>query len=283
MKLRHTAAWVGFTAAALVAATACGASSAKETADKAAEAVTNSEKIMAALTRATDRTEELGSAEVKMSTDLGKGTPISMEGTYSWGDGFAYDVRMDTRAAQMQTLTKDPKIRVLLVDGAYYYDIDPQPSGPLEGKEWMKIDTSAVFGEQGASAINGAGGGSPTASMKSLKYANDVEDLGKETVDGQSATHYRAVIDQAHMGKLKDAYGGKDSLFGSMTGGANSISMDIWVGSKDLPVRLVQKVGAMKVTMDFEKFGRTATVKAPPAAQTGDMTEAVKELGKQQG
>jgi hypothetical protein len=284
MKVRHTAAWVGFTAATLVAATACGSSSVKDTADKAAEAVTNSDKIMAALTRATDRTEELGSAEVKMSTDVGTGTPIAMDGTYSWGDGFAYDVEMDTKAAQMQTLTDDPSIRVLFVDGAYYYDIDPQPSGPLKGKEWMKIDGSAVFGEAGAQAFGGGGGaGSPTASMKGLKYAKNVEDLGTQTVNGQKATHYRAVIGQDQMGKFKDAYGDQNSLLGSMTGGADSITMDIWVGDKDLPVRLVQKIGQMKVSMDFEKFGKTAEVKAPPAAQTGDLTEEVKKATQQQG
>ncbi len=283
MKLRHTAAWVGLTAAALVAATACGSSSAKETVDKAAEAVTNSDKIMAALARATDRTEQVGSAEVKVSTDLGTGTPIAMDGTYSWGDGLAFDAEMDTKAAQMQQLHASPTTRVLFVKGAYYYDVDPQPSGPLKGKEWMKIDSSAIFGEKGAQAFNGSsGGGNPAASMRALKYANNVKDLGKETVDGQSTTHYRAVVDKAHMGKFKDAYG-SDNVMGSMTGGADTMTMDIWVGSKNLPVRLKQELGTMKVTMDFEKFGATAPVKAPPAAQTGDLTEQVKKATQQQG
>jgi hypothetical protein len=283
MKLGHTAAWVGFTAAALVAATACGASSAKETVDKAAEAASSADKIMAVLARATDRTEQLGSAEVKVSTDLGNGTPISMDGTYSWGDGLAFDAEMDTKAAQLQQLHASPKTRMLFAKGAYYYDIDPQPSGPLKGKEWMKIDSSAIFGEKGAQAFSGSSGGNPAASMRALKYASDVEDLGKETVDGQSTTHYRAVVDKAHMGKFKDAYGDKNNLAGSMTGGADSMTMDIWVGAKDLPVRLKQQIGKLKVTMDFEKFGATAPVKAPPAAQVGDLTEAIKENQGQQG
>jgi hypothetical protein len=182
----------------------------------------------------------------------------------------------------MQQLQDAPTTRMLFVDGAYYYDVDPQPAGPLKGKEWMRIDASAVFGDKGAQAFSGGGGGSPAASMRSLKYANNVEDLGKETVDGQSTTHYRARIDQAQMGKFKDAYGDADSLAGSVTGGASSMTMDIWVGGKDLPVRLKQKIGAMTVTMDFEKFGKTAVVKAPPAAETGDLSEAVKgTAGKQ--
>lgn len=281
MKLRYTAGWVGFTAAALMATSACGAG---QTAKDAADGVAgNTDKIMAALTRATDRTEQLGSAEVKMSTDMGTGTPITMEGTYSWGGGYAFDVEMDAKAAQMQQLTTSPTVRMLFVDGAYYYDIDPQATGPLKGKEWMKVDASAVFGEKGSQALSGSSAGSPSASMKGLKYANDVEDLGKETVDGQSTTHYRAVVDKAHMGKFKEAYGNTDNLFGSATGGASSVTMDVWVGAKDLPVRMKQKFGTATVTMDFEKFGATAEVKAPPAAQTGDLTEAIKQAQKQQG
>ncbi|NUO42244.1 MAG: hypothetical protein HOV73_05685 [Streptomyces sp.] len=271
MKVKHTAAWVGFTAAALVATSACGADSVKQ----AAEAVDKTDAIMAALSRATDRTEELGSAEVKVSTDLGTGTPIAMDGTYSWGDGMAYDVHMDTAAAQMQALQDDPKIHCLLVGGAYYYDVDPQPSGPLAGKEWMKVDASAVFGESGAGAMDT--GANPTASLKGLKYASDVEDLGAQTVNGQKATHYRAVIDQQHMGRFKEAYTGDGSLLNDMTGGANTITMDVWLGEKDLPVRLVQGMGKMTVTMDFTEFGDTAVIKAPPAAETADMTEALKE------
>lgn len=287
MKLRYTAAWVGLTAAAMVAATACGSQDVKtatETADKAADtAVGRAETIMAALSRATDRTEELGSAEVRMSTDLGPGEPIAMDGTYSWGDGCAFDVEMDTEAAQMQELTASPTVRTLFVDGAYYYDIDPQPAGPLAGKEWMRIDGSAVFGDAGADALSGSAGGSPSASMKGLKYASDVEDLGEETVNGRSATHYRAVLDQNDMGRLKDAYGDEGNLFGQMTGGSTTVTMDVWVGGKDLPVRMTQEFGAMKVTMDFDRFGATKEIVAPPAAQTGDVTQEVKDAGAQQG
>lgn len=100
---------------------------------------------------------------------------------------------MDTEAAQLQTLTDSPTTRTLFVDGAYSYDIDPQPAGPLRGKEWMKIDGSAVFGEPGAQALSGAAAGSPSASMRSLRCAGDVEDLGEEKVNGKTATHYRAV------------------------------------------------------------------------------------------
>lgn len=277
MKLRYTAAWVGMTAAAMVVTSACGSTGAKSASDAVDKAAHKTDMIMAALSRATDRTEQSGSAEVRMTTTLGSGKPIAADGTYSWGDGYAFDVEMDTKAVHMEPLTHSPTVRTLFVDGAYYYDVDPQPSGPLAGKEWMKVDSSAVFGESGADALNSAGSGaSPSASMKSLKYADDVKNLGDEKVNGTSTTHYRAVIDQKGMGRLKDAYANEDNLFGSMTGGASSITMDVWVGAKDLPVRMSQRFGAMKVTMNFDKFGATKDIAAPPAAQVGDLTDAVK-------
>ncbi|MHC3470378.1 hypothetical protein ACYF6T_16870 [Streptomyces sp. 7R007] len=280
MKLRYTAAWVGLTTAAMMTASACGADGAKT----AAKAVDNADRIMAALAKATDRTEQVGSAEVRMNTDMGTGTPIAMNGTYSWGHGLAFDVDMDTKAAQMQQLHASPTTRVLFVDGAYYYDVDPQASGPLKGKEWMRIDASAIFGDKGAQAFSGtSGGGNPADSMKALKYANDVDDLGKETVDGKSTTHYRAVLDKAHMGRFKDAYTGQDSVMNSVTGGADSMTMDIWVGPGNLPVRLKEQLGTVTVTMDFEKFGQTATVTAPPAGQTADLTEEIRQSREQQG
>ncbi|SBT95103.1 hypothetical protein GA0115233_111712 [Streptomyces sp. DI166] len=281
MKLRHTTAWVGLAAAALVATTACGSDAAKKTTEKAAE-VSGADKIMAALARATDRTEQLGSAEVTVTTDLGTGTPIAMEGTYSWGDGMAYDIEMDTKAAQMEALQDDPTIHCLLVDGVYYYDVDPQASGPIAGKEWIKVDSSAVFGESGSQAYkNGGDAGNPTASLKGLKYASDVDDLGTETVNGKEATHYRATLDQDDLGQFKDAYSGEDSMMGDMTGGATTMTLDIWVDDKDLPVRLKQDMGAMKVTMDFEKFGATKDITVPPAAQTADLTEELKKANGQ--
>ncbi|MBB5924860.1 hypothetical protein [Streptomyces echinatus] len=276
MRMRHTAAWVAFTTAALVTASGCGSESVKS----AVKTVGEADRAMAALARATDRTEELGSAEVRMSTDLGNGRPIAMEGTYSWGDGYAFDVQMDTRAANMQAVNHAPKTHVLFVHGAYYYDVDAFPSGPYQGKDWIKVDGSAVFGEKGAQALAGDNG-SPSASMKGLKYAKDVTDLGTQTVNGHRATHYRAVVDADRMGKLKDVYG-QNSPLAKATGTA-SVVTDVWVGSDDLPVRLKQKMGTMTVTMDFDDFGKTAAVRTPPAARIADLTEVIKDQRKRQG
>ena len=278
MKLRQAAARAGVTAAALVATTACGA----ETVKRAAETVDRSDAILGALALATDRTEDLGSAEVEVTVETGTGDPAAMEGTYSWGDGYAYDVVMDAGAAQMGELTDEPTVHALFVDGAYYYNVDPLTSGPYKGKEWLKVDASVFFGDRGSQAFSGSAA-SPAASMRSLRYAKSVEELGEERVEGRDTTHYRAVLGAEQLGRFKDTYAGEGSVVDSMTGGDGTVTMDVWVGGDDLPVRLKQEMGAMTITMDFEKFGATAEVEAPPAGQTADVTEALRENYEQPG
>lgn len=272
MEVRYTAAWVG-AAAALLATTACGA----ETTRKAGEAARNADRILAALARATDRTEELGSARIETTTELKAtgGGPIAMDGTYSWGDGPAMDVEMDTAAAQMSALQDAPTTRVIMVDGAYYYDVDPQPSGPLQGKEWMRIDVSAVMGETGAE--NMAATADPTATLRYMTASTQVKDLGEETVLGKRTTHYRGSLSADHVNgsRLTDAE--KKAALAALEADGGKLTADIWVDAEDLPVRISQTGAGMSVTMDFVKFGTTERITAPPAARTGDLSEQVRE------
>ncbi|MEV7207115.1 MULTISPECIES: hypothetical protein [unclassified Streptomyces] len=277
MKLKYTAAWVGLTAAAMVMATACGSEGAKTAAETADKAVDKADTIMAALTRATDRTEELGSAEVRTTTTLEAtgGGPVSMDGTYSWGDGAAMDVEMDTAAAQMSALQDDPTTRVIMVDGAYYYDVDPQPNGPLAGKEWMRVDVAAVTGEAGAD--NMAANADPTAGLRYLAASSEVENLGEETVLGKETTHYRGSVGTEHIEKSKLTEAEKKAAITALQANGGKMTCDIWVDGKDLPVRMSQAGAGMTVKMDFVKFGATKKITAPPAAETGDLTEQVRE------
>ncbi|MBQ0947597.1 hypothetical protein ACWDYK_02590 [Streptomyces anthocyanicus] len=275
MKLKYTAAWVGLTAAAMVAATACGSDGAKTAAGTADKAVDKGTAVMAALTRATDRTEELGSAEVRTTTELDAtgGEPISMDGTYSWGDGAAMDVEMDTAAAQMSALQDDPTTRVVMVDGAYFYDVDPQPNGPLAGKEWMRVDVAAVTGEVGAD--NMAANADPTATLRYMTASTEVADLGEETVLGRKTTHYRGSVGAEHVERSKLTEAEKKAAIAALKASGGKLTCDIWVDGKDLPVRITQTGAGMTVKMDFVKFGATKEITAPPAAETGDLTEQV--------
>jgi hypothetical protein len=276
MKHLRTAAWAGVTVVALAATTACSAEAAKTTAD----AVSHADTIMAALTRASEKASGLGSAEVESTTTItaGSGKPVSMNGTYSWGDGAALDVEMDTVNAQMQSLQDDPTLTMRMVDGAYYYEIDPQPSGPLKGKHWMRIDVSAVVGDSTADAI--ADNADPTAGLRYIGASKNVKDLGEETIRGKKATHYRGTVGAAQINASKLPDKEKRAAIKSLASTGKMV-LDIWVDGDDLPVRMEQHGGGMDVTMDYLKFGATKPVTAPPASDTGDLTEQVEKVREQ--
>ncbi|MGW7265100.1 hypothetical protein [Streptomyces sp. NPDC054842] len=275
MKHLKTAAWAGVTVVALAATTACSGEAAKKTAD----VVSHADTIMAALTRASEKASGLGSAEVESTTTIsaGSGKPVSMNGTYSWGDGAALDVEMDTANAQMQSLQDDPTLTMKMVDGAYYYEIDPQPSGPLKGKHWMRIDVSAVVGDSTADAISE--NADPTAGLRYISASKNVKDLGEETVRGKKATHYRGTVGEEQINASKLSAKEKRAAIKSL--GSGKMVLDIWVDRNDLPVRTEQHGGGMDVTMDYLKFGATKPITAPPASDTGDLTEQVEKVREQ--
>ncbi|WP_066954262.1 hypothetical protein [Streptomyces lushanensis] len=277
MKHIRTGGWAGIAFAVLAATTACGT----EAVSKAADAVSHADAIMAALTRASDKASKLGSAEIETTTTIAAagGKPVSMDGTYSWGDGAALDVEMDTVNAQMQSLQDDPTLTMKMVDGAYYYEVDPQSSGPLKGKHWMRIDVSAAVGESGADSI--ADNADPTAGLRYIGASKDVANLGEETVRGKKATHYRGSVGTSQVNTSDLTAQEKKAAINSLKGSGGKMTYDIWVDGKDLPVRVKQSGGGMTITMDFLKFGAIKPVTAPPAADTGDLTEQVKKQREQ--
>lgn len=253
-----------------LAAAGCTAQSVRNTADKA---VDHTESITAALSRVTARTQKLGSARLEMTIDRGSGSPVSMTGVYSWGKGAAFDITMDTVAAQLDSVQDDPRIRAKMVKGAYYYGVDPQPEGLLKGKHWLRVDVAAVLGQSGADSVQG--NADPTAGLRYFALSKNTKDLGAQTIRGTKTRHYHAKIDKDNIGTLKNALTKKDkkTLLSSLTGSVDSVTVDVWVDGKNLPVRLGEKFGKVKVTMDFLSFGSTRTITVPPASDTADFTD----------
>ncbi|MCX5128588.1 hypothetical protein [Streptomyces sp. NBC_00347] len=265
----------GIAAAVIVTAGLSGCTAGASVGKKAAD---SAETLVAKLTKVSDEASKAGSAEVEMSVtmpDTG-GKPVQVNGTYSWGNGLAMEAEMPAADLQMQDLVADGTITYRLVQGAYYYGIDPAPSGPFAGKTWLKLEASAVLGEQGAAGMS-AGNNDPTAGLKSLKWASNVTEVGREDVNGKSSVHYRATVPVDKMGDSKAVFGAVGG------GGATELVSDIWVDDKGMPSRLNQVFGNVTVNIDFLSFGVAKDIAIPPAADTADVTEAVKKGGAAQG
>lgn len=273
MRTRMTA---GIAGALLVAGTVSGCGT--EGVQRAAETVDQAGVALAALKKSATKADDLGSAEVESTISMPGVQAAEMDGTFSWGNGLAYDVEMDAAKLGMGPLAKDGTIRALFVGGAYYYEVDPQPQGPLKGKRWMKVDASALLGKGAASL--GQSNGNPVAGLRFIGLSDDVEKVGEETVLGRRTTHYSGTISKDDLGRSKEllAPDDKNSLMNSLTGGAvSSVTIDIWVDGQDLPVRIQQKFGKASVSMDFKSFDKAKKITPPPAADTVDMTAEIKK------
>ncbi|WP_327297548.1 hypothetical protein [Streptomyces sp. NBC_01197] len=272
--------------ATVVGMTGCSAHTAKKTAEGVAKVAV---QPLAALQRAMDSTEKYGSAEVRMTTSFpahstivgssSENEPITMEGTYSWGDGLSFDVQTDAKSTGLDGLTSGKSVNMLLVNGAYYYHVVPRASGQLKGKHWVRVDLSAVVGESGAAALTG-GSDDPTQGLKSLKYTRNVRRVGKETVLGRETTHYHATLSKDDLGAAGSALGSDDKkrLLQQFPGSVDSITFDVWVDNHDMPVRMKEDLDSMKVLVDFKKFGPAKPVQTPSASDTADLSDTLRQM-----
>ena len=254
--------------AATVATAGCSASQV----DKAAESVS---MIMQRVAHNADGKQ---SAQVDFVVDL-NGKHVQMSGTYAWGSHAGLDVRMKTAELGMQALTSADTVEMRFVDGAYYYAVGPRSSGPLKGKHWMKVDASAVFGD--ASALDSGMQQNPTVGLDALSASDDATRIGTETVDGKQTTHYSATVSKSDLSKNSKLFSEQQKgALAKYFGGSDSVTTDVWVDGHDLPVRLTEDFGSTKVTIDFQSFGGAHPIPVPPAADTADVSAAVKAKQK---
>jgi LppX_LprAFG lipoprotein len=114
------------------------------------------------------------------------------------------------------------------------------------GKTWLKLNAKKAGPFKGVPQ-------NPKEALARLKKLANVREVGDETIDGVSTTHYQA------------------------TGRLGRGTFDVWVGKDDGYVRRIKaaangKNGSGNVTVSFSDFGKPVTVTAPPAAETADAT-----------
>jgi hypothetical protein len=114
------------------------------------------------------------------------------------------------------------------------------------------------------------------SSTQALEYlqstSGNVEKLGEDTVNGASATHYRADIDYAKFAdeKMPDATDAQRAKIAKL----GKVPMDVWIDGNDRVVKLSfemdgSSMGAdgasIKMTMEITGYDVPLDVQTPPA------------------
>lgn len=111
--------------------------------------------------------------------------------------------------------------------------------------------------------------------------------VGTEKVDGVQTTHYKGTVTldelRAELKKKDKATQEKreKSLKQYEKLGADKLTMDMWIGpddhAKQVRVRAASDKGPLDMTMTFLDYNKPVTVTAPPAKDTVDLAEMMKE------
>jgi hypothetical protein len=164
-------------------------------------------------------------------------------------------------------LTNGKEVEVdSIADGTTAYMSSDEFGAVTEGKKWLKLDFSSAVKLQGGSTPVEGG---PQEGLKILEQAQDVEEVGKEDVDGVPTTHYRGTFPAT-----TEVFGVKDHY--------SAPRADVWIDSQGRVRRMrVVVSGSLnedeepitsEMDINFVEFGRVPKIELPPADEVFDAT-----------
>ena len=190
--------------------------------------------------------------------------------------------------AQDQAATGPVEIR--LVGKAMYIGGNASLAKEMDGKSWIKFDMSALGADKELNSSQlGAGQAdqNPAADSTFLTGSKDVKKVGTETVDGVKTTHYKGTVTVDDIkAALKDESKTvreqrEKGLEQYEKMGLDSFTMDMWIDgenhTKQFRMRGDADKGPLDLTITFLGINEPVKVTAPPAKDTADLAEMMKD------
>jgi hypothetical protein len=177
-----------------------------------------------------------------MTMELGSSVGADADLRYSGG---STDMKMSMDMGPTRAV-------VIFVDGVMYM----QQSA---GGKYLKIDKNDPAMGSLLDQMSAIG---PESSISAMKGAvQDVEYVGKKSIDGDDTDLYHVTVDTAAVAK---GLGGMAAAAGDLP---KSVTYDLYVDQDHLMRRVVMTVSKQTITMTVSKWGEPVDIKAPPASQ----------------
>lgn len=246
------------------------------------------------------KTEQAKSAKVDMTIEApagagANGGEMKMSGVMGW-DPTVMDMTMSGSAFAGMGGSAPDKIRMVWVDDVMYMDMGTKNAADMGGKRWMKLDIAAAAEAAGdEKALDKMTAGldemnqDPAQQLAMLLDSPNLKHVGSEKVDGKSAEHYkgRLTLDEladrsAAMEALSEKER-KEVVAEMKKAGIKGYDTEVWVNEDDYPVKMVVGIdsaeGTTNMTARYSDYGAATKVEAPPAGETLDLMEMMKDLG----
>lgn len=124
----------------------------------------------------------------------------------------------------------------------------------------------------------------PDQGVKALLASGDVKKTGQEDVRGVATTHYSGTVDVAELtAKNSELDAGQLAAFKKQLSdaGITTEKVDIWVDKNDLLVKKTErgqmKTGELNSTVFYSDYGTKVSVERPPASDSVDFSELLKQ------
>lgn len=239
----------------------------------------------AAVAKAAKHSEQLTSMHYRVS---GR---VPQEGRVEADAGLRLkpDMAMSMKVS-VPSLGSDATAEVRLVGKAMYINAGEEASKELDGKTWMKLDMSGTDAGKQLDRLGAASQAeqNPAAQSTLLTGADEVKKVGTDTVDGVRTTHYEGTVDIDTLDKsLKKesrltAEERRKAVEQYRTMGVDELTMDMWIDGSDhtkrFRIRGDADEGPLDLTITFLDYNKPVKVTAPPAGETTDLAEMMKEL-----
>lgn len=281
-------------AAALTSVAACGGSDdggkTKDTSGSGAGSVAKANPI-AALIAVQKKTGSAHSAKVEGTTSLGTAMSMKQSGVMDWSDGITGTMQITytggDMADSMKQLGSNGTMEARYFKDGYAADMGDAMAQQTGGKRWISYsydDLAQIGGASGAALKDQMQNTTPDQGVKSLLASGDVKKVGQEDVRGVATTHYSGTVDVAGL-TAKNSNLDADELAALKKqladAGISTETVDIWVDGDDLLVKKTErgqmKTGELNSTVFYSDYGTKVSVERPPADQTVEFTELMKE------
>ncbi|AZP19749.1 DUF1396 domain-containing protein [Streptomyces aquilus] len=238
----------------------------------------------AAVSKAAKNSDDISSLRYRMTGEYPEQGRIKAEASMRIKPTIAMSMKM-TALDQ----GKDGSAEIRLVDKAMYIGGNPEMAKEMDGKTWVKFDMSALSDEQLGGGAAGAGQAeqNPAAESTFMTGAKDVKEVGTEKVDGVETTHYTGTLT---LDALRDSFKNEDkatrekrekSVQQYEKMGVDKLTMDMWIDGEDHTKQFRMKgaadKGMLDLTITFLDINKPVTVTAPPAKDTADLAEMLKD------
>ncbi|CAL9483026.1 hypothetical protein SUDANB105_03057 [Streptomyces sp. enrichment culture] len=258
--------------------------------------------VQQVLTAAYEKTAEAKSAKVEMSMSmpaaLDGGGDMTMSGVMGW-DPTIMDLTM--KGSMLATEPDAPEqVRMIWQDNVMYMDMGAESAKDMDGKRWMKLDLGAAAEASGdeeltkqmTSGLENMNQ-NPAEQLAMLMESPNLKHVGGEKIDGVDTEHYKGTLTVKEMMESNESLDvlkpkEREQLLKNIEeSGIKGYDTEVWVNEDDLPVRMDVTMespqGDVDMSMKFSDYGAKAEVELPPADETFDLFQMLKELGEMSG